>query len=60
MAKIKKNRILTRKELLALAQRIFTVTDMPTSDAQSADELFTALQEEIKKPPINPPPTNPE
>ena len=54
MAKVKKNRAFTRKELLAIAQRIFTVTDMPAPDAQSADQLFTALQEEIKKPP--PPP----
>ena len=56
MAKIKKNRKFTKKELLELAKRVFTPTTMPDPDKQSADQLFTALADEIKKPPPVPPP----
>jgi hypothetical protein len=56
MAKLKKNRKLTPKELAIVLQKLGVV--LPVK--QTGDTLFTALDEEIKKPPFPPPPGKPE
>jgi hypothetical protein len=43
----KKNRILTRKELIALLLKL----GITLPEKQDSNTLFTALDEEIKKPP---------
>jgi hypothetical protein len=52
----KKNRILTRKELIALLLKL----KVTLPEKQDPDSLFTALDGEIKKPPFPPPPGNKE
>jgi|WetSurMetagenome_2_1015567.scaffolds.fasta_scaffold117252_2 hypothetical protein len=52
MARLKKNRILSKKELLIVVERL--TNEKPTGN--TADELFTTLIDEIKKPPPPPPP----
>jgi hypothetical protein len=49
---IKKNRLLTKDELLWLMHKLL----IPLPEKQDANTLFTALADEIKKPPPPPPP----
>jgi hypothetical protein len=50
--KLKKNRILTKKELIQIL--LLLTGDIPVE--KTADGLFTVLMEESKKPPFPPPP----
>ena len=53
MAKIRKNRLLTRKELINLLSRL----NVPLPEKQDPNSLFTALLADDPIPPFPPPPS---